>query len=345
MVTLWCVVNRKYDVKTEVLTLPLAERFTIARESWDEVDNVFVTVSCDGETGRGEGFPAASKGESAPNMVRAIAELDLDSVLASPFDLEGLARAMPPGGARCALDIALHDLAARLAGVSLSHLLGLGGLPLPPTSVTIPIAHRDAMVERARGLAGYPAVKVKVGFDGDVDAVAAIRASYSGRIRVDANEGWSADEAIARLTAMSSHDVELCEQPVKSGNLDDLERVASSSPIAVFADEDADTAADVARLAGRVHGVNLKLRKCGGIREAIRAVHVARAHGLAAMLGCDLESGIASTAAAHIASLFDYVDLDGSLLLAQDPFPGVRYAAGTLLLPDGPGLGIEEVPA
>ena len=338
------MVNRKYAVKTRVLSLPLAERFTIARESWDEVDNVFVTVTFEDEAGRGEGFPAETKGESAPDIVRTLKDIDLDSMLASPFDLETLAGAMPAGSARCALDIALHDLAARRAGVSLSDFLGLGGLPLPPTSITIPIAHQHAMVERARALIGYPAVKIKVGFDGDVEAVAAVRAVYPGRIRIDANEGWSADEAVDRLTAMEPHDIELCEQPVKSGNLDELRRVSSASPIPIFADEDADTAADVARLAGRVHGVNLKLRKCGGIREAIRALHVARGHGLATMLGCDLESGIASTAGAHLASLFDYIDLDGSLLLAKDPFPGVRYDAGRLLLPDGPGLGIEEVP-
>ena len=213
---------------------------------------------------------------------------------------------------------------------------------MPPTSVTVPIADRDAMLRRAASLSDWPILKTKVGFDGDVEIVGAIRDAHGGRIFIDANEGWTEEQAIERLHAMAELDVDLCEQPIPSGNLEALARVREASPIRVFADEDVCTSADVAALSGAVDGVNLKLRKAGGIRELLRAASVARAHGMGVMIGCDLESGVAATAGAHIASVADFIDLDGPLLLARDPYPGVSYSAGTLTLPPGPGLGVER---
>jgi L-Ala-D/L-Glu epimerase / N-acetyl-D-glutamate racemase len=271
----------------------------------------------------------------------------LDSVdleeLESPFDLEGLTHLLPVCDARAALDIAMHDLAAKLAGVSLSDLLGLGSR-LPPTSVTVPIAPVDEMRARARRLADHPALKVKVGFDGDVEAVGAVREVYEGAIRIDANEGWEVEEATDRLRALEPLDIELCEQPVPAGDVKDLKHVTESTAIPVYADESVSTALDVARLAKVVDGVNLKLRKTGGVREAVRAINVARAHGLGVMLGCDLTSGVAATAEARVAALADKADIDGPLLLATDPCPGVSYDRGRLLLPQGPGLGITGQP-
>ena len=326
-------------LEVRVEELALAERFTIARETWDSTNNIFVFVSHGGATGVGEAGPADRWGESVASVVKQLDAVDL-ARLAGPFDLEGVSDLLPPGSARCALDIALHDLAATLAGVPLADFLGCGGRPLPPTSVTLPIAGVDAMVERARRLSDHPILKMKVGFDGDVDAVAAIREVFEGRLRVDANEGWSVDDAIDRLGRLEPFDIEFCEQPIPAGDHDALGAVRESSPIPVFADEDVEDARDVAELSGVVDGVNLKLRKAGGIREVVRAAAVARAEGLQVMLGCDLDSGVAATAGAHIASLMDFVDLDGPLLLAEDPYPGVGYDRGSLILPEGPGLGI-----
>ncbi|MFN2389891.1 MAG: enolase C-terminal domain-like protein, partial [Actinomycetota bacterium] len=264
--------------------------------------------------------------------------------LAGPFDLEGVTALLPAGSARCALDIALHDLAGRTAGISVGDLIGVGGRGLPPTSVTIPIASPDEMVARASSLADHPILKMKVGFDGDVDVVRAVRDVFPGAIRIDANEGWELDQAIERLDALGDCRIELCEQPVPAGRHDDLGKVRRASPIPVFADEDACTAADVADLAGCVDGVNLKLRKAGGIRETVNAIAVARSLGMDVMLGCNLETGIATTAAAYVAPLVDHADLDGPLLLAADPFPGVSYSSGSVTLPDGPGLGLEARP-
>lgn len=319
--------------------LALKERFTIARESWDVATNVYVEVGYGGQTGIGEVSPDERWDGPLSGVVDAIASLDPAS-FGDPFDLEGNCALLPHGAARCALDIALHDLAAKLANVSVSQLLGLGSRSLPPTSVTVAITSPDRMVERARSLSGTPIIKTKVGFDGDVDAIAAIRRVYDGKIRIDANEGWTKDEAIARLDALAAFDIELCEQPIHSGRHDELAEITEASTIPVFADEDVFTARDVATLAGVVDGVNLKLRKTGGIREALRAIATARALGMSVMLGCDLESGVATAAQASIASLVDFADLDGPLILAEDPFPGVVYDGGRMTLPDGPGLGV-----
>jgi len=319
--------------------LALAEKFTIATVSWDVASNVFVRVRHSDHEGIGEVSPDGRAGDSPSATLEVLNELDPAS-LGDPFDLEQVLGLLPASPARCALDIALHDLAGQLAGLSVAQLLGVAGRPLPATSVTVPIAEVDAMVARARRLGDHPCLKTKVGFDGDVDAVAAIRSSYQGAIRIDANEGWSTDEAIERLGALERFDIELCEQPIARGQFDDLVRVTKATSIPVFADEDVTTASDVARLAGVVDGVNLKLRKTGGIREALRAISTARALGMKVMLGCDLTSGVSATAEASVAALVDYADIDGPLLLADDPHPGVTYDNGAVTLPRGPGLGV-----
>lgn len=333
----------KFSVRAFSADLELAEKFTIAVESWDVASNVYAVVSYGEHTGVGEVSPDARWGDSVESVLDEIASVDLNE-LASPFDLEGLAELMPATAARCAVDIAMHDLAAKTAGISVARLLGLGGRSIPETSVTVPIADVAAMVERAKKLSNYPALKLKVGFDGDVEAVRSIRGVFGGRIRIDANEGWTAEQAVERLSELSDLNIELCEQPVPRGDYDGWSMVKERSPIPVFADEDAGTAEDVARLAGRADGVNLKLRKAGGIRELVKGTMVARALGMGVMIGCDLESGIAATAGASVASLCDFVDMDGPLLLAGDPYPGVRYDGAHLVLPGGPGLGVEGAP-
>lgn len=325
----------KWELEAYAQDLELSEPFTIARRSWDVASSVFVRVSHSGHTGIGECSPEGP----ADEVVDQLERLDLDA-LDGPFDLEGLSTLLDAGPARAALDIALHDLAARRAGLSVSELLGLSGRPLPPTSVTLAINEPSRTVAKAKDLSDHPILKVKVGFEGDVEMIEAVRSVYSGRLRIDANEGWSEAQATDRLKALERFDIELCEQPIHSGDLAALSRVTRSTSIPVYADEDVRTAADVAALAGTVDGVNLKLRKTGGIREAVRAAAVARAHSLGVMLGCDLTSGVAATAEASVAALADFADIDGPLLLRYDPWPGVGYDRGMLLLPPGPGLGV-----
>lgn len=332
-----------WSLEARVLTMPLAERFTIARETWDTATAVFAVLRYGEAEGYGECSPDAHWGETPEKTVEQLQGLDL-AQLHGPFDLEGPGRLLPAGSARCVLDMALHDLAGKLANVPVRSLLGVGEAPLPPTSVTVPIADVETMVARAASFADHPIVKTKVGFDGDVEVIEAIRSVFPGRIRVDANEGWTEEQAIDRLARLEPFDVELCEQPIPMHTYDALRRVSEASPIPVYADEDAGTSTDVAALAGVVHGVNLKLRKAGGIRETWRAIATARSHGMGVMLGCDLDSGIAMSAGAALAPLCDFVDLDGPLLLADDPHPTVSYDRGVMTPPEGPGLGVTRRP-
>jgi L-Ala-D/L-Glu epimerase len=330
-------------LETRVIDIPLREPFSIASATWDVAQNVFAIVHRGELTGVGEVCTDPRYGDTAESIIGLLEGTDL-SRLRGPFDLEGIDELLPAGPARCALDIALHDLAAQCAGLSVAELLGLGCRQLPPTSVTIPISSIEHMQERAGEWSDHPIIKMKVGFDRDVQAVRAVREVFPGAIRVDANEGWDKDRAIERLDQLANFDIELCEQPIPAGNHADLRQVAAASPIPIFADEDVNTSHDVIALADVVDGVNLKLRKTGGIREALRAAHVGRAVGLKLMLGCDLESGVATTAQASVASLFDYIDVDGPMALAEDPYPGVVYQRGRLLLPGGPGLGLQRRP-
>ena len=330
-------------MEVRVEELPLAETFTISRKTWDSTTNVFVILRHDGATGIGEAGPAEEWGESVESVTGQLEGLDLNA-LNGPFDLETVATLLPPGSARCAFDIAMHDLAATVAGLPLHSFLGLHGGKRPPTSLTLPIADLGKMVERAKKLSDHPILKMKVGFDGDVEAVGAVREVFKGRLRIDANEGWNQADAIDRLMQLERFEIELCEQPIPSKHFSELEAVRRSSPIPVFADEDVSDAHDVAQLAGIVDGVNLKLRKAGGVRELIKAAAVARAMDLKVMIGCDLDTGVAVTAGAHIASLMDYVDLDGPLILEKDPYPGITYSKGEMTLPEGPGLGVAGKP-
>ena len=331
------------NLTAEARTLRLAEPFRIATKTYQSAENVFVWLSFGEHQGIGEVSPEDRKGESVEGVLEQLRGLDL-APMKGPFDLEAIGEMLPAGAARCALDIAAHDLAARVAGVSVAQLLGVEGRQPPPTSVTVPISDVAAMVERARSFTDHPFVKVKVGFAGDVDAIAALRAVYPGQIRIDANEGWVPEQAIERLSQMERFDIELCEQPIPAGMHDELRRVTASTSIRVFADEDVSTARDVAQLAGVVDGVNLKLRKTGGIREAVKAIATARALEMGVMLGCDLESGVAATAQACVSTLVDHCDIDGPLLLAEDPYPGVRYDRSHVTLPSGPGLGVKAFP-
>jgi L-Ala-D/L-Glu epimerase len=333
----------KWELEIRQIDLELAEKFVISRETWEVAHNVFVLLSYDGKTGVGEVEPASRWGESVASVTERLSKVNLDS-LPDPFAFEGLQGLLPDGSARSALDIAMHDLAGKVSGLSVSRLLGVSGRPRPQTSVTVGIGTIEEMLTRAEKVADHPILKVKVGFDGDVEFVTRLREFYKGLIRIDANEGWTEGEAIERLARLEPLDIELCEQPIAAEDFYALQRVTGSTSIPVFADEDVLTASDVARLRGVVDGVNLKLRKCGGIREFMKAAAVARASGMRVMLGCDLVSGVAATAEAHCAAFVDHADIDGPLLLKKDPYPGVTYDKGNFTVPEGPGLGVIEEP-
>ena len=318
----------------------LAETFTISRGSEDEAEVVQVELTHDGVTGVGGAAPIERYAESADSAVAWLQQVDPGD---DPFALGAIADGLPPGehAARAALDHALHDLQGKLTGLPVYKLLGLRREG-PPTSWTIWLGDPDDMARRTEKVAGrFMRLKLKLGGgDGlDVERVRAVHAVAGVPLQVDVNEAWSLDEALDALPRLAELGVDYCEQPLPAGDPGGPE-LKQRSPLPVYVDEDCHTLADVAACAERAHGVNVKLAKSGGIREAVRMVHAARALGLGCMLGCMVESGLGIAAGASIASLFDHVDLDGNVLIAHDPWPGVQLVDGVQRPSEHPGLGV-----
>jgi L-alanine-DL-glutamate epimerase-like enolase superfamily enzyme len=249
-----------------------------------------------------------------------------------------------PGAAHAAIEMALHDWIGKRLGLPVWKMLGLDPSRTPLSCVTLGMASPEEMERKLETVKDFPMLKVKLGAPGDVENLRRIRRSYSGRIRVDANTAWSPPDAVRVLREIEPLDIELVEQPVPREDLDGLAWVRERSGIPVFADESVHHAADVANLAGRVDGVNLKIMKAGGIREMLRTIHAARAHGMRVMLGSMVESSLALSAAAQLAPLADYLDLDGHWLLAHDPFDGAPREKGRIVLSERPGLGVTPAP-
>jgi L-alanine-DL-glutamate epimerase-like enolase superfamily enzyme len=329
-------------LEARIVVLQLTETFTISRESRDEVRVVEIELSANGQTGYGEAAPQERYGESATSALAYLEEV-AGEVGDDPFALDEIESRLPARehAARSALDAALHDLQGKLTGLPVWRLLGLRREG-PPTSWTVWLGDPDDMARRAELAAPrFERLKLKLGGrDGlDVERVRAVRGVTERPLQVDVNEYWTIDEALDSLPQLAELGVQYCEQPLQAGDRGGVE-LKRRSPLPIYVDEDCHTLADVAGCREIGHGVNLKLAKSGGIREAIRMAHAARALGLGVMLGCMVESGLGIAPGAAIASLCDHVDLDGNLLLAYDPWPGVEFRDGVQLPPDRPGLGV-----
>jgi L-alanine-DL-glutamate epimerase-like enolase superfamily enzyme len=332
------------ELSARIVTLELGETFTIARESQDTAAVVQVEIRHDGVSGFGEAAPIERYSESA---VSALAYVEGAVVLLGedPWALDEIHARLPPGeqAARSAVDAALHDLCGKLARVPVWRLLGLRR-DGPPTSWTLGLGDPDETARKAERAGGrFRRLKLKLGGrDGlDVERVRAVRSVTELPLQVDVNEYWTLDEALEALPQLAELGVEYCEQPLPAGDGGGCE-LRRRSPLSIYVDEDCHTLADVAACAGIAHGINIKLAKSGGIREAVRMAAAARALGLGVMLGCMIESGLGIAAGAHIASLCDHVDLDGNLLIAHDPWPGVELRDGIQLPSNEPGLGVRQ---
>ena len=331
------------QLRTLPLDLSLRHTFRIARGASDVRRNVIVELEHEGRVARGEAAPIPRYGQDRESATAALATM---AERLRPEDLplfdDAACRVAVEGqeSAEAALDMALRDLAGLRLEAPLYELLGLDPRRTPVTSFTIGIDSPEVVVEKVREASDYEVLKVKLGSPDDRAMLEAIRDVTDQRLRVDANEGWTLADAEERLEWLADLGVELVEQPLPADRLEETAALRRKSPLPFFADESVHRAEDVPRLAEAFDGVNLKLMKCGGIGEAIRIIHTARAHGMGVMVGCMIESSVAITAAAHLTPLVDFADLDGNLLIRDDPYDGARVEGGRIVLPDRPGLGV-----
>jgi L-alanine-DL-glutamate epimerase-like enolase superfamily enzyme len=337
----------------ETLTMAFRDPFRISRDPDAGSATTVIVELTDSRRpdrrGVGEGFPDAYYGET-PETMAAVFPLLLDAIGDPELSVDGLARAAAAmnatirnhGAAKCAIDIALHDLAAKVAGLPLYRFLGLAAT-IPPTDFTIGLDEPAVVAERARRAGHFPALKIKVGGPNDLGTLEAVRAVYGGPLRVDANTGWTPDDAVRLLPELQRLGVVLVEQPFPAARLDQLRSLQQRSPLPIIADESAVDIDDLDGLLGVVAGINVKLAKCGGVGPAMRMLVRARELGFRTFLGCMEETSLGIAASAAVASLAEWVDLDGNLLLADDPFEGLELGDDCRWrLLDEPGLGVRR---
>lgn len=324
----------------EPLTLDLKTTFRVAHGASDQRHNVLIYL----DDGVGEAAAVPYYGETQQGIIEYLESVpDLGD---DPFDLDAVLAKRPAGSraARSAIDEALHDLWGKRLGQPLYRLFGLNPCHLPLTTFTIAIDEPQVMAQQARE-SGYPILKIKLGSDKDEEIVDAVCRATDAKLRVDANAGWSRERALQLIPRLADYGLEFIEQPLAVEDVEGFfwlkEKLrAQKVHIPIFADETAKTSHDVVKLAGAIDGVVVKTMKSEGIREALRMIHTARAHYMQIMLSCMVESSVGVTAAAHLAPLCDYADLDGPLLIKNDPYRGLQYEGAKLTLPDGPGLGL-----
>jgi len=326
--------------------------FVIARGGYAHHRNVIVRLTDDdGVDGFGEAAPNRYYGESVATVIAALGHFKPVLERADPFSIEvieaNLSRILRGNAsAKSAISSALHDLIGKKLGLPVHRLWGLDPANTPQSSFTIAIAENEELERRVTEAADYPILKIKLGTDRDMEIVRIVRnAAPRKRLRVDANAAWTPKQAVRMSAFLADNHVEMLEQPVAANDVEGLRFVRERSSLPVFADESCLVATDIARLAGAVDGINIKLAKCGSLREALRMVHTARAHDMQVMAGCMIESSLGISAIAQIAPLLDAADFDGAALLSNDPFRGATITGGAVTLSNTPGLGVESVPS
>ena len=331
----------------EVVSLKTKHPFVIARGGGDDYRVVWVRVTdADGAEGWGEADPSKYYGETADTVLAMLKKLE-PYLPKDSFDLEAaearFAQVVPKNGAaRAAVSAALHDLVGKRLGQPLWRLWGLDPARAPRSSFTIGIDTADQIRRKVAEASTYPILKVKLGTDRDEEILSVIRDATDKPIRVDANAGWTRERAIAMLPVLREYGVEFVEQPLPPEDLEGTAAVRRRGVLPVVVDESCLVAADIPRVADAADGINIKLAKCGSLREALRMIATARAHGMLVMVGCMIESSLGITAAAHFTPLVDAADLDGAALTANDPFVGATIDGGEIRLPTGPGLGVRR---
>lgn len=327
------------------IELHLTHTFTISRSSRDIEPCVIVELEHDGIVGYGEAAPSERYGETAKTVVEFLKSADLKR-FDDPSQLEEILTyvgGIAPGNtsAKAAVDIALHDWVGKKFGAPLWKLWGLNKEKTPVTSFTIGIDSPGVIEKKVREAEKYPILKVKVGIPADEQIIKTIRKVTDKKIRVDANEGWKSKElARDKIWWLEEQGVEFVEQPMPDAQLEDIAWLREQVHIPLIADESVRTLQDIPRIRHAFDGINIKLMKCTGVREAMRMIHTARAMDMKIMLGCMIETSIAISAAVQLSPLVDYADLDGNILITDDPFDGPKVVEGKLVLNDRAGLGV-----
>jgi L-Ala-D/L-Glu epimerase / N-acetyl-D-glutamate racemase len=334
----------------EECTITTRHPFAIARGSTNGYRRCWIRlIDTDGLEGWGEADPSSYYGETYETVVTTLKKLERH-LPEDPFDLEGaearFAQVVPRNGAaRSALSAALHDLIGKRLGQPLWRMWGLDPRKAPVSSFTIGIDTAEKIRAKVQEADAYPILKIKLGTDRDEEILKTIRGITDKSLRVDANAGWTVKRAIQMLPILKEYGVEFVEQPLPPDDLEGLAQVrrqATAHDLPIVVDESCIVASDIPRVAGAADGINIKLAKCGSLREALRMIAVARAHGMLVMVGCMIETSLGITPAAHFTPLVDAADLDGAALTVDDPFVGATIAGGQIRLPSEPGLGVRR---
>ena len=334
----------------QTIELKPTHPFVIARGGYAHHRNVVVRiVDDDGTEGFGEAAPNRYYGESVDTVEAALTQFRPVLERADPFSLEAIETQIDRvlrgnASAKSAVSSALHDLVGKKLGISVHRMWGLDASAAPQSSFTIAITESRELARRVEEADAYPILKIKLGTDRDMEIVRIVRdAAPAKELKVDANAAWTPKHAIEMSEFLADQGVAMIEQPLPAHDIDGLKFVREHSKLPIFADESCLVATDIPRLAGAVDGINIKLAKCGSLREALRMVHTARALGMQVMAGCMIESSLGISAISQIAPLLDFADFDGGALLSNDPYSGTTIAGGKIVLSDGPGLGAKPI--
>lgn len=329
-------------------TLQLRHTFTLATSSRTTTPVMLTEIDCEGVTGYGEASMPPYLGESHETAAKFLSSVDI-SQFSDPFLIEDILSyvdSLMPGNyaAKASIDIALHDLAGKLVGEPCYRLFGLNPAKTPFTSYTIGLDTPEIVKQKAEEAEPYSILKVKLGRDNDREMIEVIRSVTDKPLCVDVNEGWTdKNQALEMAHWLKDQGVIFLEQPMPGEKKDELAWLTQNSPLPVVGDEAIQNADDLLNSKDVYSGVNIKLMKCGGLNSAVKMIHIARALNMKVMIGCMTETSCAVTAAAQLSPLVDWCDLDGNLLISNDPFDGLKIIDGKVTLPERPGIGVEKI--
>lgn len=329
-------------------TLELRHVFTVAVSSRTTTPVVLTEIEYDGVTGYGEASMPPYLGESHESVLSFLSKVDL-SKYENPFNLETIIDdidAIAPGNpaAKASVDIALHDLIGRLMNQPWYNIWGYSRDKAPYTSFTIGIDTAEVVKQKTIEAAEYKVLKVKLGRENDKEMIETIRAVTDKPITSDVNQGWTdRSKALEMIHWLKEKGVVMVEQPMPKAQVDDLAWLTERSPLPIIGDEGVQRLTDIKRAVGVYHGINIKLMKCTGMREAHKMLTLARALGMKVMIGCMTETSCAISAASHLSPMADWADLDGALLIKNDVFDGTKIIDGKVTLMDRPGIGVKKL--